>query len=100
VNSTGFASLCPGSSTTTPPATGGATCGSATCGTGEYCSLSYDSTAKEWKAGSCKKVPSACTSSSASDLCTCMKENSGCPTSGLVSTKCSQDNGALAFGCE
>jgi hypothetical protein len=29
-----------------------------------------------------------------------MQMSSGCPTSGLVSTKCSQDNNSLSFGCE
>jgi hypothetical protein len=29
-----------------------------------------------------------------------MQDNAGCPTSGVVSTKCSQSDGALSFGCE
>ncbi len=78
----------------------GTTCGTATCATGEYCSLSYDSSTSAWKDGSCKKVPSACTDKGVSDLCTCMKENSGCPTSGLIVTRCSQSNDALKFGCQ
>ncbi len=99
--STGFASLCPATTTTTPPTpTGGGKCGSATCATGEYCSLSYDSSAMAWAPGSCKKVPAMCASTGAAELCTCMKSNSGCPTSGLVNTKCSQTDGVLSFGCE
>jgi len=98
-NSTGFASLCPAASTTTPPSMG-ATCGSATCKSTEYCSLSYDSAAMAWNPSACKAVPAACASKGASELCTCMADNSGCPTSGVISTKCNQSNGALSFGCK
>jgi hypothetical protein len=99
--STGFASLCPAATTTTPPpVTGGAMCGTATCATGEYCSLSYDSSTMAFVTSGCKKVPATCASKGASELCTCMKDNSGCSTSGLVSTKCSQTDGALTFGCQ
>jgi hypothetical protein len=104
----GFAALCPGSASTSGGTSGGTsgtptptgvTCGSATCSASQYCSLNYDSAAGTWTDGSCKAVPAACTSSSASELCTCMSKNSDCPTSGLVSTKCNQDNGNLKFGC-
>ena len=102
-----FAALCPGSASTSGGTSGGtsgtptgAMCGTATCAAAEYCSLTYDSSAKAWTPSSCKKVPAACSMKDASELCSCMKTNSGCPTSGLVSTKCSQDNGSLSFGCE
>ena len=110
MGATGFAALCPGSTSTsggTSGATSGGTsgtpaaamCGKATCTSGQYCSLNYDSSAMSWSDGSCKAVPSACTSKGPADLCDCMKMNAGCPTSGLVTTKCNQDNGALSFGC-
>jgi hypothetical protein len=75
-------------------------CGTATCGTGEYCSLTYDGATSAWKPSGCKKVPAACTSSGASGICTCMKDNSGCPTSGVINTKCNVDNNTLSFGCD
>lgn len=113
-----FGALCPGSASTSGGTSGatsggtsgatsggtsgttGATCGTATCAAAEYCALTYDSSMMAWTPSSCKKVPAACTSKSAAELCGCMKMNSGCPTSGLVSTKCNQDNGNLSFGCE
>jgi hypothetical protein len=103
-----FTALCPGSASTSGGTSGGTsgsttttgvTCGSATCSASQYCALTYDSTAAQWNDGTCRAVPAACTSSSASELCTCMSKNSDCPTSGLVNTKCNQDNGNLKFGC-
>jgi hypothetical protein len=96
-----FSVLCPSSTTPTEPTKpAGASCGNASCGSGEYCSLTYDSTAKAWSPSACKKVPAACERKGAAELCTCMKDNSGCPTSGVITTKCSQADGALAFGCQ
>jgi hypothetical protein len=107
--STSFASLCPGSASTSGGTSGGTsgtsgtpagvTCGTATCGATQYCALNYDSSAMTYSDGSCKAVPSACAAKTGGDLCTCMTENAGCPTSGIVSTKCNQDNGGLKFGC-
>ena len=106
-----FGALCPASSGTsggTSGATSGGTsgtpttgvmCGTATCASAEYCGLTYDSSAMAWGPGGCKKVPDACTSKSAADLCDCMSANSGCPTGGVISTKCSQSSGGLSFGC-
>jgi hypothetical protein len=106
-----FGALCPGAASTSGGTSGatsggtsgtptGAMCGTATCAAAEYCALTYDSSMMAWTPSSCKKIPAACTSSGAAELCGCMKMNSGCPTSGLVSTKCNQDNGSLSFGCE
>lgn len=95
-----FSALCPASTTTEPEKPAGATCGKATCASGEYCGLTYDSSTSAWSPGSCKKVPAACENKGAGELCTCMKDNSGCSTSGVILTKCSQSNGALSFGCQ
>jgi len=110
MSSMGFASLCPGSASTsggTSGMTSGDTsdtpaalmCGNATCSATQYCRLSYDSSAMTWNPGSCATTPAACTSKSAQDLCDCMQMNADCPTSGVISTKCSQSNGGLSFGC-
>jgi hypothetical protein len=102
-----FTSLCPASSTGTGTGDGGGTttptgvtCGSATCSASQYCALTYDSSARTWSPGSCKTTPTACASKGPADLCKCMQDNTGCPTSGIVSTKCSQNNGGLSFGCK
>ena len=100
--SMGFTSLCPGSASTSGGTSGtpaGVTCGNATCSATQYCRLSYDSSAMTWNAGSCATTPAACTSKGPADLCDCMQMNADCPTSGVISTKCSQSNGGLSFGC-
>jgi hypothetical protein len=109
-NSMSFAALCPGSTSTSGGTSGmtsggtsgtpaGASCGNATCSATQYCELSYDSAMMAWTPGSCKTTPAACASKGAADLCDCMQMNSGCPTSGVINTKCSQSNGGLSFGC-
>jgi hypothetical protein len=98
--SASFSALCPastGNPQPTPPAA--ASCGKATCTSSQYCDLGYDSSASTWSPSSCKSVPPACAGKGGAELCTCMKENAGCPKSGVVSTKCSQADGALSFGC-
>ncbi len=105
-NAMSFATLCPASTGSSGGTSGGTSgtpagvaCGSATCGATQYCQLNYDSSAMTYSDGSCKAVPAACASKTGGDLCTCMTDNTGCPTSGVVSTKCNQSNGGLRFGC-